>query len=308
MARTRAQAQAEKEGEPTSKPATKDPKPTAKKSKDGGAPAKGKALQTKDGTSTKAPKKRSTSKDEKAKRPAHKKQKTASPASKNSDRPAASKPAGSKIDNLIGEFGSVPLSDLGLKDAEKPTAETVLAHIYNALLSSGRIGHNIAHKTLQCLIDENYHDLESLKESTWERRTEVLTDGGYTHYREKTATFLGDLAQLIEDKYDGDAAKFLPGQDEAKTPQEAQKVLEKRLKEIKGLGPLGVEIFLGTIQTVYPGVAPYIGKRDMGAAKEMGLGTVQGIWDAVGKDNLRMGQLCAALTKVRLEGRTAGIK
>jgi hypothetical protein len=40
-----------------------------------------------------------------------------------------------------------------------------------------------------------------LHESTWEQRTEVLTEGGYTHYREKTATAFGELAKLMEDKY-----------------------------------------------------------------------------------------------------------
>jgi hypothetical protein len=55
-----------------------------------------------------------------------------------------------------------------------------------------------------------------LKESTWERRTEVLTEGGYTHYREKMATFLGDLVELVEGRYKGDVANILPNKTEAK--------------------------------------------------------------------------------------------
>ena len=40
-----------------------------------------------------------------------------------------------------------------------------------------------------------------LKKSSWEERTQVLTEGGYTRYREKTATALGELADLILEKY-----------------------------------------------------------------------------------------------------------
>ena len=44
-------------------------------------------------------------------------------------------------------------------------------------------------------------DIETLKKSTWQERTEVLTKGGYTRYREKTATALGELAEFIEKEY-----------------------------------------------------------------------------------------------------------
>lgn len=71
----------------------------------------------------------------------------------------------------------------------------------NAMISSTRISHNIAEETVKCLIEENYHHIDVLEESTWEKRTQVLTKGGYTHYREKTATALGDMATLLRDKY-----------------------------------------------------------------------------------------------------------
>jgi hypothetical protein len=206
------------------------------------------------------------------------------------------------LDAFIQKNGFMPLSGLGLKDPESPTAETVLAHIFNALLSSGRIGHSIAHKTLQCLIDAKYHQHETLKKSSWEERTQVLTEGGYTHYREKTSTFLGELVDLIETQYDGDPAKILPSEEEAEDATAAQKMMMQRIKEIKGLGKLGVDILLGTIQTVFAGVAPFVGKRDREKAEELGLGNVEEMWSGVGKNHMSMGVLSAALTKARLEG------
>jgi hypothetical protein len=69
------------------------------------------------------------------------------------------------------------------------------------MLSSARISHGIAAKTVGCVIEAGYHKLDVLAKSSWEERTVVLTDGGYTHYREKTVTALGDLAAFLESKY-----------------------------------------------------------------------------------------------------------
>jgi hypothetical protein len=101
---------------------------------------------------------------------------------------------------LSSPYAVLPLSDVGLTDPESPTAETMLAHLYNAILSSTRISHRIAHKTLKFLVEEEYHNLRTLNESTWQQRTETLTRGGYTHYREKTASFMGELGEYIRDE------------------------------------------------------------------------------------------------------------
>jgi hypothetical protein len=115
----------------------------------------------------------------------------------------------SKIDQLISKYGNkLPLQDL-IQEAESPTAETILALLLNAMLSSARISHRIAAKTVGCVIEAGYHNLDVLMKSTWDERTVVLTDGGYTHYREKTATALGELGALLETKY-GTLAPLVP--------------------------------------------------------------------------------------------------
>jgi hypothetical protein len=119
---------------------------------------------------------------------------------------------------LSSPYAIPPLQDVGLKDLESPTAETILAHIYNAILSSTRISHGIAHKTLKCLIEEGYHDLGTLRKSTWEQRTEVLTKGGYTHYREKTASLMGELGELIERQYSKSKHSLSANSDEFDRP------------------------------------------------------------------------------------------
>lgn len=104
-----------------------------------------------------------------------------------------------RLDSIMAKYGDVPLKDFG--DKKWSASETVMAHILNGLLSSTRISHSIATRTPECLLNDNYHDLEGLQRTSWQQRTEVLTTGGYTHYREKTATHLGDLADLMRQKY-----------------------------------------------------------------------------------------------------------
>ena len=107
----------------------------------------------------------------------------------------------SKLNTLLSKYGVQPLQDTKLPNQNEPTPETVLSLLYLAMLTSARISHELAYRSLQCLIEAGYQDIEILKKSTWQERTEVLTKGGYTRYREKTATALGELAELIEKKY-----------------------------------------------------------------------------------------------------------
>lgn len=107
----------------------------------------------------------------------------------------------SKLDSLLSSYGVLPLEDTRLPKHDEPTPETVLSLLYLAMLTSARISHKLAYKSVRCLIEAGYQDIKTLKKNTWQERTEVLTKGGYTRYREKTATALGELAGFIEKEY-----------------------------------------------------------------------------------------------------------
>lgn len=136
--------------------------------------------------------------DEDSESPAHKK------AKRDQDNHAA-QAKGSKdksaVEKVISKYGVLPLSDMGLSQPTAPTPETILALIFHAMLTSARISHELAYKSVKCLIEAGYHDVEVLSKSTWQERTEVLTKGGYTRYRERTATALGELAELVTREY-----------------------------------------------------------------------------------------------------------
>lgn len=133
--------------------------------------------------------------------PASKKSKTADSTSPEDTKPGSSAIDTSKSNALLSSYGVHPLQDTSLSKKNEPTPETVLSLLYLAMLTSARISHELAYRSLQCLIEAGYQDIETLKKSTWQERTEVLTKGGYRRYREKTATALGELAEFIEKKY-----------------------------------------------------------------------------------------------------------
>ncbi|EXJ74246.1 uncharacterized protein A1O5_02542 [Cladophialophora psammophila CBS 110553] len=207
---------------------------------------------------------------------------------------------GKKVENLLEHFGSLPLSDTGLEELDSATPETILALLMNAILSATRVSHSIAAKTTAVVVKAGYHKLDVLKKSTWEERTELLTEGGYTHYRERTATFMGQLAELVEEKYDGDLNR-IPG-----LASGDRRKIRAELQKIKGIGDVGIDIFFTTAQHVWPCLAPWIDPRSLKTAEHIGFGgDVQALWDEAGRKPELMCRLACALMDVRREKKEA---
>lgn len=103
------------------------------------------------------------------------------------------------LDRVIADYGDAPLN--GQVDESSPPSNVVMAHLLNALVASARISHTIAARTLQALLKARYHDMDVLRATSWDQRVQVFIKGGYTRYREKTATYLGDLIELMADEY-----------------------------------------------------------------------------------------------------------
>ena len=133
--------------------------------------------------------------------------------------------------------------------------------------------------------------------------------------REKTATFSGELAELIDGKY-GKLQMLLesaiPSDAETQAGGDLNTILKKtsedpkkiraELKTIKGLGDVGIDIFFTTAQHIWPCRAPWIDPRSLATAEKIGLGkVVHALWDEVGRDPEAVCRLAYALTDVRLE-------
>jgi len=205
MARTRAQDKAQSGHQAAAleekKPALKET-PSKKRPHSKTAAANN----TKSRTTKKAKTDKSPAEDETENEPDEPKTEKPSKPAKSSKKDAVKDP---KIESLISKYGELPLSETSLEDPTKASPETILALVLNAMLSSARISHDLAAKSVSCVIDAGYHKLDVLQQSSWDERTKVLTKGGYTRYREKTATAFGELAELVQDKY-GKAKSIVP--------------------------------------------------------------------------------------------------
>ncbi|KAB8257299.1 hypothetical protein BDV32DRAFT_127592 [Aspergillus pseudonomiae] len=204
-----------------------------------------------------------------------------------------------KVQKAIDKLGRCPLD--GTKIAQKPltaTPETLLAMVIDAMLKSRPISHDLTQRTITKVIDAGYHDIHKLGDSTWEERTMILKDGGYNRYREQGATNLGELAELVEGKYDGDLNNLL---EEAHHNRDEVRQL---IKEIKGLGDLGADLFFNNVQSVWPEIAPFVDKRSLKTAEQVGIGTdLDAIYADLKRDAMKMSRLANGLSAARLDKR-----
>jgi endonuclease III len=102
-----------------------------------------------------------------------------------------------------------------------------------------------------------------------DRRTMIDAFGRahYVRYDESSATRLTEMAQRVVDEYSGDLREV------ARRSAANVEAAKRMLKQFKGIGDTGADIYLREVQDVWPWVRPYFDKRATGAAKALGLPT-----------------------------------
>ncbi len=128
-----------------------------------------------------------------------------------------------------------------------------------------------------------------------DRQTMITAFGRahYVRYDESSATRLTDMAQLVSDEYSGDLRQLAAG-----SHYDAKEAARK-LKQFKGIGDTGADIFLREVQDVWTWVRPHFDDRAKAAAKRLGLPTDPARLGALApRGNAR---LAAALVRVSLD-------
>jgi len=112
----------------------------------------------------------------------------------------------------------------------------------------------------------------------------------YVRYDESSATRLADIAAAVRDDYGGDLRKLATHD---------VKPTGRLLKQFKGIGDTGADIFLREVQDVWTWVRPYFDKRALAAARDIGLPTeADGLGALAPRNNAA---LAAALVRVSLD-------
>lgn len=104
-----------------------------------------------------------------------------------------------------------------------------------AILFAKRIPAETAKQTYQYFDQEDLNNPDAILEAGWDRLVEVLYLGGYTRYDFSTATNLLGITKTLREEY-GDLERL-----HAESRDAAD--LEKRLREFRGVGRMGVNIF-----------------------------------------------------------------
>lgn len=167
------------------------------------------------------------------------------------------------VRELVRAHGRTFAEEAGipLKDTPQPLYRLlVLAHLLSA-----RIRGSIAVDTARALYDAGLPDPRRMADADWQERVDALGRGGYRRYDERTATQLGDAAELLNDRWGGDLRRLRKEAD----GDVAQ--LRALLREFPGMGPAGADIFLREAQRVWPEVAPRLDDKALSGARRLGL-------------------------------------
>jgi endonuclease III len=192
---------------------------------------------------------------------------------------------------LLERHGRSYAEELGI-NLSKGSPSALFELLCASILFSARIGAQQGVKAARAMFDQGWTTAEKLAASTWEERVRVLNQHGYARFDERTATMLGDACDLLLDRYKGDLRKLreVAGRDPGRE--------RKLLKQIKGIGEVGVDIFFREVQVVWDELLPFADRRALAAAEQLGL-PADARKLARGHDPETFARLVAALVRVR---------
>lgn len=201
------------------------------------------------------------------------------------------------VEALLERHGTTFAEEAGIRLGTEPTPSPLYRLVCLATLISAPIRSAAAVEACRALASAGWRTAAALAESTWRQRVTVLDEHGYARYDESTARTLGDAAEFLLDRWDGDLRRL---RDEAERDRAAE---HRLLRTIKGIGPVGATVFQREVQGAWPEVAPLIDRKALKGAAALGLGSdPDAVADLVPAERLVC--LAAALVRVDLE-RTA---
>ncbi|MFV8315455.1 endonuclease [Mycobacterium sp. 23] len=170
-----------------------------------------------------------------------------------------------RVARLLKLAGTTYAEQAGIRLADKPMPLFQLLVL--CMLASKPIDAAIATSAAQELFKAGLRTPKAVLAA--DRRTMIDAFGRahYVRYDESSATRLTDIAEHVRDDFGGDLRRIAGrcGHD----PQRAARML----KEFKGIGDTGADIFLREVQDVWTWVRPHFDDRATAAARTLRLPT-----------------------------------
>jgi hypothetical protein len=196
------------------------------------------------------------------------------------------------VEAVLERHGRTYAEELGI-DLERGGPSALFRMLVASILFSAPIGAHQGLTAARALSDQGWTTAAKLAATSWEQRVRVLNQHGYARYGDRTSAMLGDACALLLDRYGGDlrALRERAGRDPG-----GERTL---LKQVKGVGDVGVDIFFREVQLTWDELYPFADPRALDAAKQLGLGSDLGKL-AGGGDRERFARLVAGLVRVGL--------
>jgi len=192
------------------------------------------------------------------------------------------------IRRLLNNAGTTYADEAGIRLKDQPMPLFQLLTL--CMLASKPIDAAIAVQAARELFRAGLRTPESVLNAGRGDMIKAFGRAHYVRYDESSATRLADIAAAVRDDYGGDLRK-LATHDVRSTV--------RLLKQFKGIGDTGADIFLREAQDVWTWVRPYFDKRALTAARQLGLPTDPDELGALAPRN--NAALAAALVRVSLD-------
>lgn len=132
-------------------------------------------------------------------------------------------------------------------------------------LLSARISSELSVRGTRALFEQGWTTPTKMAATTWAERTRALNKAGYARFDERTSRMLGESSEHVLNRWHGDLRNL---REEAEREPQKERTL---LKEHKGIGDVGVDIYFREVQGVWSELHPFLDERSRQAAVRIGL-------------------------------------
>jgi endonuclease III len=193
------------------------------------------------------------------------------------------------VNRLMKVAGTTYAEEAGIKLQDKPMPLFQLLVL--CMLASKPIDATIAMQAARELFKAGLKTPKAVLDADRDTMIKAFGRASYARYDESSATRLTDIATVLLEGYGGDLRAVADDRD-----VEAAK---RHLKQFKGIGDTGADIFLREVQDVWTWVRPHFDQRAVKAARDIGLpGDPRKLADFAPRQTSK---LAAALVRVSLD-------
>ncbi|MEE6138283.1 endonuclease [Mycobacterium sp. 050128] len=167
------------------------------------------------------------------------------------------------VRRVLEAGGSTYADEAGIRISDKPMPLFQLLVL--CMLASKPIDAAIAMRGARELFKAGLRTPKAVLAADRQKMIDAFGRAHYVRYDESSATRLTEMAQRVNDEYFGDLREI------AQRSHHDAAQARRMLKEFKGIGDTGADIYLREVQDVWPWVRPYFDDRATGTAKTLGL-------------------------------------